>query len=564
MIKNFQTKFDKHIIYLLLILLVGFYFRTFNINWDSGFSFHPDERAIVMFTIPLTFPQSFAEFLSPESPLNPNFFAYGNFPLYLLKIAGEVVGFFNPILKDYGGLQLVGRAISAIFDTATIILIYILGKKTFSRTTGIFAAFLYGVSTLPIQLSHYYAVDTILTFFIILTLLIEIYFLKKQTYLYALLLGISFGLALATKVSAVIFIVSILLIFGLIIYKKRGKEILRTAFQFVLFISVTFFTFIATQPYVLLDFSNFFEQVQLQSKMSRDAFIFPYTLQYFNKTPYLYEMKNIFFWGLGPFISLLSIAGLLIYIRSLFVKKISIESVIIFSSLLLYFSVFGSFAVGWMRYMLPIYPLFVIFSGYSVAMFIKKQYIKAIIKDILKRKLLLVGFVILILLHPFSFIEIYKKVNTRIQASYWMDENIKIGSVLAIEHWDDSLPVINNNKYVHLTLPLYDPDTNMKWEGIEQTLNNADYIIIASNRLYEPLQKMTDCMNLPPGRCYKRTSKYYSDLFDSKLNFIKVAEFTEYPKIPFTNFKFIDDTADESFTVYDHPKVMIFKKIKSD
>jgi len=42
-----------------------------------------------------------------------------------------------------------------------------------------------------------------------------------------------------------------------------------------------------------------------------------------------------------------------------------------------------------------------------------------------------------------------------------------------------------------------------------------------------------------------------------------VAEFTSYPhiKIGSKQLEIIDDKADESFTVYDHPKIMIFKKV---
>ena len=94
-------------------------------------------------------------------------------------------------------------------------------------------------------------------------------------------------------------------------------------------------------------------------------------------------------------------------------------------------------------------------------------------------------------------------------------------------------------------------------------LANIDYMIIASNRLYTPLGKLTDCENLRPGRCYIETAEYYDKLFAGQLGFKKVAEFSSYPGIKVGKFEFeyIDDDADESFTVYDHPKVIIFKKI---
>jgi hypothetical protein len=56
------------------------------------------------------------------------------------------------------------------------------------------------------------------------------------------------------------------------------------------------------------------------------------------------------------------------------------------------------------------------------------------------------------------------------------------------------------------------------------------------------------------------TARYYKNLFSGKLGFVKMAEFAQYPTIPIINYRIDDFSSDESFTVTDHPKVMIFKK----
>ena len=158
-------------IYLFLIILVSFYLRTFNVNWDNNHYFHPDERAIIMYASPLKFPTSIQEFLSIQSPLNPHFFAYGNFPLYLVKFFGSLLSGLNPVFSMYGGLHIVGRVISASADTGTVVLAFLIGSLLFSKRAGLIAATLYCFSVFPIQVAHFYAVDALLTFFMTATIL---------------------------------------------------------------------------------------------------------------------------------------------------------------------------------------------------------------------------------------------------------------------------------------------------------------------------------------------------------------------------------------------------------
>lgn len=298
--------------YLLLfaILILGFALRVYNINWDSGFHMHPDERAIVMFTTPLQFPTSISEFLSPQSTWNPHFFAYGSFPIYFLKILSLIAGIFNPLFMAYDKINILGRYLSALFDTATIVMIFIIAKKLFGKTTAFFTAGIYATTVLPIQLSHFYAVDTLLTFFITTTLYGVILLYENPSVKKALFVGFIFGCALATKTSAIALIATIgitLIIDFLLIFLKQPHKphiwfphipaIIRKIFTEGLVIVLTAaIVFFVLEPYALIDFSNFWLQNMQQAEMTKSAFTFPYTLQYVGKIPYWYEFKNIFLW----------------------------------------------------------------------------------------------------------------------------------------------------------------------------------------------------------------------------------------------------------------------------
>lgn len=562
-------------ILLIAILLLAAILRFHGINWDQGYKLHPDERAIIMTVDGLSLPQNFTEFFSIHSPWDPHFFAYGSLPFYLLYTVGQIFSNFtsNPGFAHYVLLQIPGRILSSISDLLTVLMLFFIGKKLFNKEVGLFAAFFYSISVLPIQLSHFYAVDTLLTFFITAILYQLILFYEKPTIKRGVTIGILVGLALATKVSAIVIVVSIgaslAADFLLLFLKQPHKphhylphlpKFVQHLITYALLIAITTVaTFLFFEPYALIDFQNFWLQTLQQSAMTKDAFTFPYTLQYVHKTPYLYELKNIFFFGLGPILAILAYSGLL-YVISIIIKKDKLgkwaQETILLIFFAAYFLTVGNFAIGFMRYMLPVYPLLCLFAAvfiYELFMLIKN-------KTILTISYLL--FAISLLIWPLSFIQIYSHNNTRTDATSWILNNIPAGQLLLVEHWDDRLPLQNSDQYAIEDLELYNPESPEKWMKIFNQLHRGNYIIIASNRLYVPLQKLTDCSKLPAFRCYQQTAQYYKNLFSGKLGYQEVTEFSNDPIIPFLNVKINDQGADESFTVYDHPKVMIFKKIQ--
>jgi len=576
-----------------IILLLGAFFRLYGLNWDSGFHLHPDERMLVMVTERIHLPKNISEFLSPESPLNPRFFPYGSFPIYLLRLAANLTAKIshNSLFLNYSLMNLVGRAISALFDLATVALIFKLGRKIFSTTVGLLASAFYSFCAFPTQLSHFFAVDTLLTFFITLTLYRLVVFYEKPSLKNALASGICFGFALATKVSATVLVASVgtaiamdlILVIGrrlrlllkhkkifysterkIIILKIKLDALLKFIWSNIIFLLVitviTALTFSVLEPYAIIDFPSFWQQTKEQQAMTKNAYVFPYTLQYVGTTPYFYQIKNFVLWGAGiplGIVSFVSLFYLIIYLIKEFPKTGNEEQeakmLILLSFFLSYFFVVGGFAIKFMRYFLPLYPVFFLFSAYFLINFWKKY---RLIKNF---SILLI--LLSTTLWSISFLSIYSRPSTRISASIWIGQNVPIGSLLALEHWDDGLPLFGQDKYQFLEMPMYESDqSQLKWGVVNGNLKKADYIIIASNRLYVPLQKLADCEKYKV--CYPKTAQYYEDLFSGKLGFKKVAEFTSYPEFIIYNLKFTipDDFADESFTVYDHPKIIIFKK----
>lgn len=159
-------------------------------------------------------------------------------------------------------------------------------------------------------------------------------------------------------------------------------------------------------------------------------------------------------------------------------------------------------------------------------------------------------------LYALAFTAIYRQPHSRIQASRWIYETIPTGAVLANEHWDDSLPLRIDGKdgyggmYEGVTMNNYDMDSQEKLNTMIVNLIRSDYIILSSNRLYDSIPRL-------PSR-FPMTIRYYDYLFAEELGFRQVAVFTSYPHL--FGFELPDQSADESFSVYDHPKVTIFEK----
>src|SRR5207247_176236 len=156
-----------------------------------------------------------------------------------------------------------------------------------------------------------------------------------------------------------------------------------------------------------------------------------------------------------------------------------------------------------------------------------------------------------------AFTSIYRRPMTRVEASRWIYQNIPAGAGIATEHWDDGLPLdladVAPVRYRSIQLQLYDDDTESKRRELVDQLVSADYIAISSNRLYRAIPRT-------PWR-YPWTRRYYELLFSGALGFRLERSFTSYPRLG--PLEIPDDGAEEAFTVYDHPHVLLFKKTEA-
>jgi hypothetical protein len=558
----------KSVFYILLILCCAAVLRLYGVNWDQDQHLHPDERFLTMVTTAAKVPAKFSDYLDPAvSTLNPynidfGFYVYGTLPITLNKLAVHGSRYDN-----YRDITLAGRYMSAMFDLGTLLLVIAMAQLLvraygLDRRLPYISGFLYAVAVLPIQNAHFYTVDAALAFFLTLSAVLALRARFSKPALFVSLSGIAFGFALACKISA---IYAAPLIIGLAITgafesvlktpkNERRLAILWWLLSACLFAILSYGALRIGDPRMfatshIFDFTineKFLANIAQLKSFSEPSIGFPPSVQWLSKQPIIFPLRNIAFFGLGIVYFAISIVGLF---RMGFTKKPILLMILVW--LFGFFIYQGSRFVTSMRYFYPMYPYLALAAGIGfiyIVTKVKKSFRKA------AATLLLLG----ILIWPLSFMAIYTRPHSRVAASAWILDNIPENSHIATEYWDDWLPLTLPDKpiliYKGISMPVFGGDTPEKWLEMEKNINEAEYYILTSNRGYDSI--------MPIPKYYPKMSQYYKDLFAGKTQFEKVAEFTSYPtlNIGFTKLQFDDQWSEEAFTVYDHPKVTIFKK----
>lgn len=570
-----------------LILTIGAAFRLYGLNWDGGQWLHPDERQIYFLVNRLNWPRSLAEAWSPDSPLNPHFFAYGSLPLYLLKLVAALVGILIPALRHPDNLHWVGRPLAAIFDLGTVYLTYRLARDLAREEGGagtggylpLLAATLVSLAVLHVQQAHFYTVDPLLTFFVMFTLNLAMDVAQGGGLGRRIGLGAAFGMALATKVSALPLVLTVYVADQVQDQAFSFRSPLPTS-KFVRILGtlgVAMVVFFFTQPYVLIDWQMFLDHTLREAQIAQGTLDTPYTLQYAGTLPFLYSMWQTALWGLGMPVGLIAWAGFAALVIR-WVRHGCRTDMLLLSWTGPSFLIVGLLHARYLRYMLPLVPILCVAAVQWLETL--RDYTFRQHRRLLSRGTHLPGmdvyqrvWTVLYLLLPVAslgyallFASMYAVPHSLITASEWIYHHIPAGSALAMEHWDVALPlpldmegVSRRIEQYHVrVLPFYDePDNLLKWQSLASDLAASEYLILSSRRLYGSISRNPDR--------YPITSRYYARLFAGDLGFEWVAEFIRGPAWLNPRAFPLPDAAlplflpDESFVVYDHPRVLIFR-----
>jgi 4-amino-4-deoxy-L-arabinose transferase-like glycosyltransferase len=475
-------------------------------------------------------------------------YAYGHLPLYLLAVAQG--------LAPAADALILARALAALFDVGTVAVTFALGRRVGDEQTGLLAAGFVALTVLHVQQAHFYTVDTALAFFTTAVLLFAVRLAQGGRVRDAWRAGACAGLAVGTKASAVLLVIPLVAACSLI-SGKRWACLWRC-------MVATVAVFALTNPFVLVHLPAYWRNVARQAAILRGALDVPYTRQYSATLPYIYPILQQWRWGMGRLASLTAFLGLAHAAWKAVRRPPSPGEWVVLAWVLPAFAFVGALYAKFPRYLLPLTPTLAIFASLLIA-------------DLASLHIALAGGLHLLLLGGMLFRcvslgSMYRVPHPWVRVSQWFYDNAAQGAVVATEEWDHTLP-LDTAGYEVRVLPVFEEETPRKWELIEGALAEADYVVIASRRAYATLAGM-------PER-YPRTARYYERLFEGDLGFEPVVCFGRFPNlgpialaddptdelgfdlpeacVARTYRVFRQGQLDESFVVYDHPQVLVFK-----
>lgn len=571
----------RSLIWSFILLFLLFYTRFVGLQWGLPYPFHPDERNMANALQSLKCENLRFNFYSLKECFNPSFFAYGQFPLYLgyflIQVYRFVLGISALSIK-FTEATVSLRVISAFSSVINcFVLLKIIDIFTKSNPKLKFKnqklPFLFSfliIIFFPyfIQFSHFGTTESLLMLFYSLIIYYSLQVFENLTRKNIFLLSLFCGLAIATKISAFLFVIPVLFVFIFSFNRLKSKVI-----PFLFFIFFVFIFAIIFSPHNLISYSEFLSSMNYESAVALGKIKVFYTRQFEFTVPILFQLTKIFPYALGWPGLILSFFG---FFSNFNDKKLNFLRI----AFLTYFLPNAFLYTKWTRFMAPIFPILSVFCILGFFQIYAKFKFSRNLKFLLLKILL-----ILLLIPGLSYLAIYQNPDVRFIASFWINKNIPPNSFILSETANVvDLPLTTLNHYQVISFNFYDVDENPILKNqAEYYLKIADYIIVPSRRIFanhycknyqnQELDIKTIIQNfnfLKEKKCqflkerYPFLNDYYDKLFSGKLGFKKVAEFTSYPRLEFFGRKiieFADEMAEETWSVFDHPVIRIYQRI---
>ncbi|MEO6652963.1 MAG: DUF2298 domain-containing protein, partial [Ilumatobacteraceae bacterium] len=592
---------------LALIVLVGFVGRAWNLDFDQGQHLHPDERfwALTSAELERQPPTDQHETLfgpaldwldGDRSPANPyratESFVYGPVMLAASRatagwlhrgvvdgdqpanaVANVVDAVGIPLIGDEGAptfdagydVELIGRLLAALLDTLTIAVVGLIGRRLAGPMAGLTAAGFFASCVLAIQYAHFLGSEPLLGLCSALTVLAALHVDRsadvRRAATSGVLIGLAAGAAVAAKLTAIgLIVVPIVGCVALMVQHRRRSDVARLAA--VLLGGAMTFRVLHPAAFeglgVGLSDSFVADLGRVRAQNGADS---PPSIQWADRTPVVQPLVWFFRFTLGPGIMLAVALGTISLVRQFRRRQrqdVALWPIaVVLASVAVPFLYISLTALPSGRYFIPLLPALCAVAAVGVT----ATWRWAGAKDGPARSFgqaVAITTIVLAALWGVAFVNgVYGEPHTRIRASEWIADNVEPGSVLSSQAWDDGLPLslpgIDVGSYRFEQLVMVGTDTEEKVETVAQQLGDIDFVVESSPRLWGVVTRI-------PER-FPSTIRFFAALDTGELGFERVETFTSGPSLGW--FSIDDASAEEAFSIFDHPEVRIWKKVRT-
>ena len=454
---------------LTLVLVIGLGLRV----WGVGFGlpayarYHPDEHALVERAAQILWTGNWKleRFNYPPAYAYVQTIAYAIYFLY-----GVSQGLWEQLpLFVVPNYYMVGRVVTALFGTLTIVVVYLAARQLHNRRTGMLAATLVGGNYLHIIHSHYATFDVMVGFWVSLTLLFSTLLRDRQEAKWYLLAGICAGLAGATKYNGAV--AMILPLLAHVLSTQWGEW---GWLNGRLFLSIGAFLlgFFGGNPYALGNLPEFLGGLGT-------------VLHHYETQQPGFEGQGNWKWYPSVFLrsadSIWVVVGMLGLLGALW--KDWRKGLLLLSFPIIYYAMAARFVVRFERNMIPLLPFLAIggawlitaLAGLVAQRFERRRWLSTTVT------MLLISLVLALpLTATISFDSRLSRIDHRELAGQWVEENIEKGSKIAIEHY--SIP-FDHERYEVMDV-VRASDHDLAWyrqEGFD--------VLIVSDGVWEVLKR---------------------------------------------------------------------------
>jgi hypothetical protein len=336
----------------LAAAVLAFLLRLIGIGWGLPNSlhnqtYHPDEYLLMQYALRLDL---------GHGVWDPHFYNYGSLWLYIMSITVRVAQGWG-LVASPAGYHLACRLVAAGLGSATVALVFLIGRRLSGLAGGVAAAAVLLVAPAHVVHSRFHTVDVPAAFFVTAAVLLAVKAYQdedtRRSMKFALWGGVLAGLAAAVKYNMALAVLPVVLAVVL-----RGDPSRRKGWVVGGAVVCAAAAFLVTTPGFLFDNAAFMRDFTFELRHAREG----HGLVFAATPPgWIYHIGNLVE-GLGAIAPIVALIGIVLAIRAR-----NRAAWLLLAFVVPHYFVIASAEVKFLRYTLPLAPMLCVFAGSALA-----------------------------------------------------------------------------------------------------------------------------------------------------------------------------------------------------